>query len=72
MTSDANSLRRAARQVSNEFVCLYTVSAIFEIQVLNSQQRELFLQLLFYFKVAQLTVAVSPDASERPLTVLTV
>jgi hypothetical protein len=59
--------------VSNEFVCrLYTVSAIFEIQVLDSQQRELCLQLLFHFKVAQLTVAISPDASEQPSTVMSV
>jgi hypothetical protein len=46
--------------MSNKVVCLYTVSAIFGIQVLNSQQRELCLQLLFYFKVAQLTVTVLP------------
>jgi hypothetical protein len=54
------TVRRAAQEMSNEVVCLYTVSAILEIQVLDSQQRELCLELLFYFKVAQLTVAVSP------------
>jgi hypothetical protein len=54
------TVRRAAQEMSNEVVCLYTVSAIFEIQVLDSQQRELCLQLLFYFKVAQLTVTVLP------------
>jgi hypothetical protein len=53
-------MRRASQEMSNEVVCLYIVSAIFEVQVLNSQQRELCLQLLFYFKVAQLIVAVSP------------
>jgi hypothetical protein len=35
------TVRRAAQEMSNEVVCLYTVSAIFEIQVLDSQQWEL-------------------------------